>query len=179
MLSKTSMLCSIFFLFLSLFCAALLDVSCSWAGLIWERQKKKKWLHIHTRLFYGCQESEKKRLAHYIWFACFLWRSRLSAIIRLSFVVSVSEITECFVCEDWVLRWVAMSSKSQRGLPIFRPGQERRWAVNKEYRSESRFTASSNTDPWAQDNYYKTSDLTGKPVPRRLWVTFNLSGRNL
>lgn len=85
---------------------------------------------------------------------------------------------ECFVCEDSVLRWVAMSSKSLRGLLIFRPGHERRWAVNKESRSESRFTASSKTDSWAEGNYYKTSDFTGEPVPRRLCVTFNLSRRN-
>lgn len=124
----------------------------------------------------------KEHWAHYIWFAYFLWRSGLSAIIRLSFVVSVSEIMDvrpgvfCVcVCEDWVLRWVATSSKSQRGLLIFRPGQERRWAVNKESSSESRFTASSDTDSWAKGNYYKTSDFTWEPILWRLCVTFNLS----
>jgi len=79
------------------------------------------------------------------------------------------------VCEDWVLRWVATSSKSQRGLLIFRPGQERRWAVNKESSSESRSTASSDTDSWAKGNYYKTSDFTREPILWRLCVTFNLS----
>lgn len=99
----------------SFICATLLDVSCFWAGLIWDQHKKKKkkkdYLHLPLLRLSGIRKKKKNLgpttfdlpascdaqgflksdcLLYCLWARFRMWGLK------------------CFVCDDWVLRLVAM-----------------------------------------------------------------------